>query len=101
MDDVLQLVRVRRTQDDYGNMVPTKELRRVFCRIESIDRTEHFEAGRNGLNPSMKFVIFQGDYNGEETIIHQDKTYSVYRTYRIPGSDYIEMYVEKKGGVHG
>ena len=101
MDDVLQLERVRRIQDEYGNMAPDKEKRQVFCQIESIDRTEHFEAGRNGLNPSMKFVIFQGDYNEEETVIYQKKTYSVYRTYRIPGSDYMELYVEKKGGVHG
>lgn len=101
MDDVLYLMKVTRYQDEYGNWRKSEVNKRIFCRIESIDRSEYFEGGRNGIRPEMKFVVFAKDYEGEEQLTYDKKPYAIYRTYQIPGSDYMELYTQVKGGVHG
>lgn len=58
-----------------------------------------FEAGRNGLNPEWRFNVFAGDYQGETVVEYHGATYSIYRTYE--NDDYIELYVERKGGTDG
>ena len=52
-------------------------------------------------DPEFKVDIFQGDYQGEELAEHNGKAYSIYRTYRVPGTDYMELYLERKGGTNG
>lgn len=101
MDDVLILLRYTWTKDRYGvpqKGTPTKT--QVFCKVESVTRNEFFSGGRNGLNPEYKFIVFAGDYNGETEIEYNGKGYGVYRTFIVPGSDYIELYVERKGGTN-
>lgn len=102
MDDVLILVAgTERTQDEYGVWRSTTERREVFCKAESIGQREFFEAGRNGLNPEFRFKVFAGDYQGESLCTYHDQSYAIYRTYHVPGTDYMELYVERKGGTNG
>ena len=102
MDDVITLVSYTREQDNYGVWRETAASEReLFCQLGSITRQEFFEAGRSGLNPSFVFTIFKGDYNGETVCQYQGKQYAIYRTYPIPNSDYLELYVERKGGTNG
>ena len=98
--DVIYLLTATRTKNKYGVSVDTYEKRMVYCQVSSINEREFFEAGRSGLNPEYRFTMFSGDYNGEETIEYQDKTYTVYRTY-LKRSDAIELYVMRKGGSNG
>lgn len=101
MDDVLTLLSANYTKDKYG--VPRRETpqeTKIYCKVDSITRNEFFAAGRNGLNPEYRFTIFAGDYNGEREIGFHGNNYSVYRTYHIPGTDYLELYVERKGGTN-
>lgn len=100
MDDVLILLRTEKWQDNKLAWHETYKRRQVFCRKKSVTRNEFFEAGRNGLNPEFQFSIFAADYEGETICEYQGKTYSIYRTYRTP-ADYIELYVERKGGTNG
>lgn len=95
--DVINLLKVTQTQDDYGQWVETVEKKQVFCQVESVRQSEFFEAGRNGLNPSYKFVVFFGDYDDEPFVEYKGQTYSVYRTY-LTKTDKMELYVERKGG---
>ena len=81
-------------------MVETAVRKMVYCQVSSIQQNEFHEAGRNGLNPSFRFTMFSGDYNDEEIVEYNGKTYSVYRTY-LKRSDQIELYVERKGGTNG
>lgn len=97
-DDVLELVSTTMEQNKYGVWVKTETSRQVFCRVSSVSQTEFFEAGRNGLNPEWRFSVFAADYQGEETVIYNNKRYGVYRTYR--DGDFIELYVERKGGTN-
>lgn len=98
--DVITLVSVVKTQDDYGVWRETETKRDIFCQVDSVTRSEFFEGGRNGLNPQFRFTCFFGDYQDEQIVIYNGKTYSVYRTY-IGRNDTIELYVERKGGTVG
>lgn len=98
MDDVIILVAETFSKNEYGVPVPIQLPREVFAEVKSVSRQEFFEAGRNGLNPQFQFTVFAGDYNGETICRYNGDQYSVYRTYWIPGSDYVELYVERKGG---
>lgn len=116
MDDVIMLLSSVSTQDDNGVWRETLTERQVFCKVSSVTRAEFFNAGRNGLNPQYVFSVFAADYEGEELVRYNNETYSIYRTYKSQGNnyitpnlrdraalqaDYIELYAEKKGGTHG
>lgn len=100
-DDVLTLVSQTFEKNEYGVRVPATSNREVFIRVYSITRQEFYEAGRNGLNPAYKFSLFAADYLGETECVYRGQPYAIYRTYRVPESDYIELYVERKGGTNG
>lgn len=101
MDDELVLYTSEQYTDDYGVTRERIKPRTVFCRVGSITRQEFFDAGRNGLNPELQFIVFPLDYHGEETCRFHGKDYGIYRTYHVPGTDNLELYVERKGGTNG
>ena len=100
MDSVINLIGQTRERDDYGRWIATKTSRQIFCSVQSISMTEFFEGGRNGLNPAYRFLVFHGDYQGEELCEFEGETYAIYRTFRRD-PDTIELYVERKGGTNG
>ena len=101
MDDVLILMSETFEKNKYGVQIPKPVRKEVFCQVHSVTRAEVFEGGRNGLNPAFQFTIFAGEYSGEAVVEYQRRTFSIYRTYLVPGTDYIELYVERKGGTNG
>lgn len=101
MDDELYLIGQSFEKNQYGVQIPTTTRRKVLIRVDDIARAEFSSAGRNGLNPEFKFTVFFGDYAGEAVCEYNSKTYSIYRTYRVPGTDDLELYVERKGGTNG
>ena len=94
---VITLVSMTKTQDDFGVWRKSPTLKDVFCQVDSVTRNEFFEGGRNGLNPQYRFTLFFGDYDGEQTVIYNGLSYSIYRTY-LARTNTIELYVERKGG---
>lgn len=101
MDDVIRLLAATTARDAYGVERRTYTAREVFCRVASVSRSEFFEGGRNGLNPEYRMTMFAADYEGESVLTYRGMSYAVYRTYRAEDSDYIELYVERKGGTNG
>lgn len=101
MDDVIYLVSQTYAKDQYGVRRSTENRREVFAQVRSVTRAEFFDGGRNGLNPQFSFVVFKGDYCGETVVEYNNMPYSVYRTYSPENSDYMELYVERKGGTNG
>ena len=101
MDDILFMIGRTYAKDENGVERPTDTEREVFCQVHSVGRQEFFDAGRNGLNPSYQFTVFAADYAGETIVKYGGTQYGVYRTYRVPHSDYMELYVERKGGTNG
>lgn len=100
MDDVLTLVSYRYEKDSYGVDRPTPYTREIICQVESVTRMEFYDAGRNGLNPEFKFTVFAPDYRGETVCRFRGLQYSIYRTYYIPGTDYMELTVQREGGTN-
>ena len=100
MDAVLTLIAQTNTKNEYGVTQKTVSSRDVFCKVQSVTRTEFFEGGRNGLNPEYQFTVFSGDYDGETLCEYNGNSYGIYRVYRTD-DDYIELYAERKGGTNG
>lgn len=97
--NVMYLIKQTETQDEIGQFIPTEEKRLVYCDVRSVSRSEWFEAGRNGLQPSFIFVMFAPDYEGEKIVEFDGRRYGVYRTF-IAKNEQIELYVEEKGGIN-
>ena len=112
MDDVINLVEQNGYYDKNKVYRTQRTSRQVFAKVESINRSEFFNAGRIGLNPQLLFRVFKGDYNGESIVEYNGRIYSVYRTFDSQQSnfrnsekellsDYIELYTERKVGTDG
>ena len=94
------------TEKDSLNQVVEEErtTQSVFAEISSVSQTEFFSGGRLGLQPSLKAVIYDFEYNDEPIVkVHwstaKTKLYSVYRTYAVNGTDILELYLEERGGT--
>ena len=90
-----------RTQDAEGiwrDGTPTS--REVFARMESVSRYEFYAGGEQNIRPDMRFKVFQAEYQGESELTWNGAAYVIYRTYQVPGTDDLELYVQRKVGVH-
>ena len=101
-DTTILLTAYVRRQDEKGVWQKGRAVsREVFARVDSVDRTEFFNAGRNGLRPEYRFTIFHGEWQGERECTYNGVEYAIYRTYHVPGTDYLELYAERRAGVNG
>ena len=96
MDDLVELVQLTFTTDELRQRVPVESRKSVWAHIQSVSRSEWFQGGQNGLNPSLVIDTNRVNYNGEKTVIIQGKRYTVYRTYFDDRSDTIELYLEEQ-----
>jgi hypothetical protein len=100
VDTVVTLISYTKAQDAKGVIRDGVPIRRErLAQVESIGRSEFYAAGKQGLRPALKFTLFHANYNGERELEHMGQRYAVYRTYRVPGTDYMELWTEQKGGV--
>lgn len=91
-----------RTQDARGVWRTTKTAtREIMARVDSVDRTEFFSAGQAGFQPEFRFTVFVSEYGGEAVCEYEGVRYAIYRTYHVPGTDDLELYVRREEGVRG
>lgn len=101
IDTAITLISATQTQNDYGVLVDgTPTERTVAAQVESVTRAEFFAGGQNKLNPQYVFTIFAAEWQGERVISYDSTLYSVYREYYVPGTDYLELYVDRKAGIN-
>ncbi len=100
MSNVILLVSVTQSQDEFGVWQTSETARQVFCQVDSVTRQEFFDGGRNGLNPELRFTLFRYDYENEPVVEYSGRRYAVYRTF-LGRNDTVELYCERKGGIHG
>lgn len=96
--DEIMLISKKYEKDSMSQQIPQETIKKVFCDIEGISSREIFEAGRNGLRPECRVIVFDSDYNGEEIVELNGKRYGVYRTYPRK-NEKVELYLEKKVGI--
>ena len=81
--------------DDIGQQIETETKRPVFANIESVGQNEFFKAGKNGLRPSFKCIIWDFEYDNEDEVEFNGDIYCIYRTF-IRSDEHIELYVEMR-----
>lgn len=92
--DVIQLIRENRTGHGVHEAV-TEEARTVFCTVQSVTRSEYYDALNAGIQPSLVFrLALAEDYQNERVIRYKDLKYRVIRTY-MTDDDGIEITVER------
>lgn len=100
MDGVIKLISITYAVDKYGNQVETRAERQVFCTVNSVGRTEFYQAAQTGLQPSYVFTLSHYvDYRGEKECKYTDwtgteKVFTITRTY-IRG-DSIDLTAEER-----
>lgn len=102
IDGVITFRTPTRVQDAKGIWQTTGYTERdVLVRVESAGRPEFFAAGQAGFKPEFRFTLFHDEYRGEAECAYEGATYAIYRTFRVPGTDDMELYVRRKAGIHG
>lgn len=101
IDTTIKLIKpASRTQDAYGvwrNGTPT--IREVYAQVNSVTRAEFAAAGQAGFRPDYQIIINQAEYDQEPVCEYDGKRYAIYRTYMVPGGDYMELYVQYEAGI--
>lgn len=90
--DVIKLVSKTFTKDEYLQEIETKTERTVFADKQSVSQSEFFAAGQSGLKAQYKFVVRLSEYKGENELLFEGKSYTIYRTYEL--GENIELYCE-------
>ena len=93
-NDVIKLIQVTLTLDEINQEIEEITEKTVFADRQSIPQTEFFQAGRDGIRASFRFVINTLDYSNETKVSYNNEIYHVYRTYEK--GDFIELYVEMR-----
>lgn len=96
-DSVLTLIKETISSDSIGNQTITETSKDVFCSVYPINQNEFFSARAIGINPTKRFEIFFGDYDGEEACEFEGQRFVIYRVYDRE-DDVIELYAQRKLG---
>ncbi len=82
-NEIVELGKVKISNDDIGNQKKTYNFREVFADIRSISQNEFYTAAQSGFKPIFKVVLADYlDYDNEEVIKYNNKIYSIIRVYR-------------------
>lgn len=81
MNDVVELVSVELDRDPDGYPMVEKKKKEVFCEVQSVKRSEFYEAYKAGLELALTVLMWNCDYSGEKDIEYSGKHYKVERTY--------------------
>lgn len=74
--------------------------KRVPAQKTEITQREYFQAAAVGLKPSARYTVRGDYYNGEDRLTtHKGEVLAIYRSYRVGA--WVELYCERRTGVHG
>jgi len=90
--DVIKLVSVEIAKDELRQEIQSKTEREVFANKRSVSQSEFFNAGLGGMKAQYAFDIRLVDYEGENSLIFNEREYSIYRTFEK--GENIELYCE-------
>lgn len=98
MDAVITLISETYTKNAEGVDIPTESSTDVFCKVQSVSRSDFYRAGEMGIALSYVFITNPVNYNGEKIVSYNGNRYGVTRTYQ-PSLDRLEIYAGYKAGV--
>ncbi len=83
MNDVIYLIKVTETSNEYGDSISAETSRRVACSKGSVGQKEFYQSQAVGLKPEIKVTIADYlDYEGEMLVEFEGIRYRVLRTYQ-------------------
>lgn len=80
-DHELILIGTTMGENDIGDPIKITTRRSVLCAMQSVTRSEHYQAAAQGVRPSIVFLLNRYEYQGEIKTEFEGKTYNVIRTY--------------------
>ena len=81
-NEVINLVQITKSVDEYGDMTETEIKTQVFARLKSVGMSEFYQANGTGFKPEVKFVLSDYlDYHGEMIVEWDGGRFDVIRTY--------------------
>lgn len=103
VDTTITLIRPTERYRDADGVWRTRdtEERTIFARMDDVSRAEFYAAGQGGMRAEFRFIVAPIEYEGEAVCEWAGKRYAIYRTYHVPGTDDLELYVQREVGVHG
>jgi SPP1 family predicted phage head-tail adaptor len=75
--DVINLISETTTENDIGDVISVPVKRQVFANKLSYRNKAFYQAQANGLKPQMTFEIKEIDYEDEQELEFNNKTYRV------------------------
>lgn len=99
-DGVITLIAKAITQNEVKAIVETETTREVFCEVDSVGRSDFYQAQQSGLDLSYVFVTDAANYQGERELEYNGERYAVTRTYLRDG-DKLEIYAGTAVGLNG
>lgn len=75
----------------YGEPIKTYTWRTVYADHQGDGKRERVSGDVSGFDPELKFVIRAFEYNGEMTVRHQSKTYTVIRADSLGDKAYLYL----------
>ncbi len=99
MLDRASLIKKTYHEDAIKQPVPVESARYIWVDVLDVTRSEWLAAAQAGLRSSMTVKTNAMNYGGEPVIVLQGIRYAIYRTYRPPGSDDIELYCQIEAGA--
>lgn len=92
--DVIDLIKETASAHGVHDAV-TETARTVYCTVQSVSRSEYYNALNQGIQPEYVFKLaLAEDYEGERVVRHKGKKYRVVRTY-MTADDGIEITCER------
>lgn len=91
--EVVELVAITYTQNEYGDYVKSETKREVFANKKSVRQSEFYQAAISDFKPELMFVVRFIDYEGEESLIYNEKKYKIIRTHSTQ-DEFIELVCE-------
>lgn len=87
-------------RDSKGVPLYIQEERVIPCKVMSVNQSEFFNAGQNGILSEGKFIVNPVEYNRELRLMHEGIQMKIYRTFR-KSADELELYATNSEGLNG
>lgn len=100
LDSTIKLILVTQTRNAFGALVNTEAETEILCAVQSVGRSDFYQAMQNGLALDLVFVINPVNYSGEKFIEYSSKRYEVTRTYQSD-PDTLYLYAGEAVGAYG
>ena len=82
MDNEITLIQITYKENDMGDKVKVEKKTDVLCEVESVTRSEFYNAAKLDLQPEVVFVVNRYDYEGQMELDYEGVRHDVIRSFK-------------------